>query len=902
MRLRRITTGLAVLVLVTGVSAAPPVKQQSLENLGEYPPQGVSAVYGSSGRLLEGLLRNPARWEALPRPISGVKVGPDRPPAFAILRRDGYAAGGDEGRWSAEQSWAGNSLLLYDASFLAASQGDLWIQSRSGWASLRTHNRWVTIRDANTSGVSIHHEGRINLARDASGDWWSVGSSGLLRLEFGVWEKRSADGWFGGRITDVAGGPQGQILAWSPVSDVAGYGGVAVLREGAWSVSRLAAPGTWTHGAIRADGSVVLAGPSQVIVLPVRMPAPAAEGERLSLARKLWVESDPLKRRDWIAALLQSPGLKKAAEDMAIRAAVGRQASLALARLDEFCAAMKNGTAEQCDAAWQAYAGQQSELDAAIKDLSGQEAAAEVLRQLADGRYFGTIGPGRVTTAVLAMSPDGGVLVRALSTAGTSMDLLAIGADDRHYLLTETEIPAVFEATAYPGGRYLIRSRETTSDVLRLWRPGETKVEAVDSVPVGDKLLGADRDGRVYLDRGGVVMMLTPSAPAVRRSGLGYLGMVRTASPLAATVGDDGTLWMSNGKGKLRFLRRGDGALTEAKERLPSPVRELHSGRGGAVLAMCENGQAALVDRDHVRSATSLVDLARRHFGPMLAAAPKATRDERRWLTADWRTVSPPWLAVGEYLWLTEGGEAYRVSRDGKSVCVGDLVRALGYQTGAVTLMGPLASGQVLLAMDGQPMARWIVVTDPGGAMTLSRPEPQPPKGGQWAPDRPGTFAGQWLLDSRKRLWLHQASDGVYRVGDSREWTWLGSLGQPWLEAPAGTLWARRWSSVIPGYQTCVDGQTVQPRAATFVHAVTPLYGEAPGSILCWTPLGLARLSGDLDLNAKELSAPTGRAAVFWSGLPVAFVGHTGGWAFFVTTAPNGHSLLAVPTGGKEKP
>src|SRR4030042_1652416 len=83
--------------------------------------------------------------------------------------------------------------------------------------------------------------------------------------------------WPGGPVGGRAGGPRGSIVAWTRNVNARGKATV-VRREGdAWSAISLHRRTDWTDAVVRRDGSVVLAGPEQLIVLPEAPPEPAEE-------------------------------------------------------------------------------------------------------------------------------------------------------------------------------------------------------------------------------------------------------------------------------------------------------------------------------------------------------------------------------------------------------------------------------------------------------------------------------------------------------------------------------------------------------------------------------------------------------------------------------------------------
>jgi hypothetical protein len=893
-------TGLmAAIILTAGLASArgqavsPPTIQNTAD-LGTSSPKGISALYRPTGEAIQVIFGTNSRWQALPRTVRQVQAQPDQDPTFAMWRDDSYSQTSDEARWSAEQSWPG-FRLLYAGGIIAENSGDLWIGTYAGSRWLRTHGRWVTIKpDPNITLAPPG--GTSNLARDAAGDWWMTTPRGLYRLEYGQWVLRNPEGWDGIGLAGIAAGPEGQLVVWSNTAGSTaypGFGTVALSVGGKWSAAHVLCHGGWSAAAFRPDGSVILAGRSQVVVLPAKLPPAATADSVFNMARQLLDEKDRDKRLNLLASLLQCPQTAGTASSTTAVSGAVAQSSRALARLDEFVRCVREGDSASRDAAWQAYLGQKSELDAVLANLESFEATQLLLQDLSHGRWFGEPGPPVELAGPMATSADGTMVFCVRTGPNGPWEVAALGADNHFRRLQGLPAGALAQVLPYPDGRFLLRVRDHEDDRLLLWQPGQGEPRLLDRVSSEAGLLGADRHGRLYFRRDDSLMVFTPAAEVATPAETRILASVPSLDPTVAVVADDGRLWFCDRDGSL-FLWESTAASGPEKYKAQSlpPVKEVFAGRGGAILARCIGDRVALCWPDKAIVATCLADLAREHFDELMAAAPTSTRDPRRHLTATWKPVPSPWLAVGNHVWLRDARSAYCAGPAGKCLNVTDLARALGYGESPVTLMGPLQSGQLILAPDGRRMEDWIVVDLPGAEFVLSalgrRPHTQ---GGAPVTDA-GAFSGQWLLDSQGRLWLHQAFDRVYCVGDIAAWPMIMDFGQPWLEHGNGQVWALRSIRAYPGYQVGTGGAKPTPCPVSFLHRLTPLQSVAKDRLLCLSPLGLAVLAGDpANPDSLELASPT---PVAWRGTPFGYCGRTSGWTFFVTSTRDGHSLQAV--------
>jgi hypothetical protein len=170
-------------------------------------------------------------------------------------------------RWAAEESWGGAFRVLLNASALARCDDELWI-SVDGFAlqwKLLWGKRWNDYSPLDPDSQGNSRES-VRLVRDAPGAWWMSTAEGLYRVQDGQWQRAKIPGWPGGPAEGIVGDGKGRFVAWS--KETGGLGAtVGFSTRGKWSSAPVYRVGQWTSAGIRPDGSAVLAGRSQVVVV-----------------------------------------------------------------------------------------------------------------------------------------------------------------------------------------------------------------------------------------------------------------------------------------------------------------------------------------------------------------------------------------------------------------------------------------------------------------------------------------------------------------------------------------------------------------------------------------------------------------------------------------------------------
>lgn len=417
------------------------------------------------------------------------------------------------------------------------------------------------------------------------------------------------------------------------------------------------------------------------------------------------------------------------------------------------------------------------------------------------------------------------------------------------------------------------------------------KVAEPEDFRPSDTLLGCDRKGQIYFGRENNVLKLSPDAqtmPELKVEEICFWTPVRHVQDPGhwAALTSSGHLWCAGPNADVTRLMPGKAEPQRVDDRLRN-VTSLWPGRNGAMLCRHEESAALATGDERIGIGESLVALAKQNFTAMLAVAPLASRDERRAFTTNsyYRGLTaPPWLAIGTSLWISDGKSVQRIRKQRKAVVVQEI------RQGKFTMLGPLASGHLLLApsdRSGQ-LTSWFVVTDPDGRAEV-KAVASPPANEDGA--SPTSIDRQWHLDTRNGLWLHQGfGDRVYRIDSPDQWPLLRDLGPPEMEYPAGFVWSYRSNRVFPGYEVAGPGFR-RACLPTFQTHLTPLFGEQ-NKVACLTPDGAAWLQ--FDPEKPDQSAVATRRRIHWNGIPMSYIGHRGTTAFIIVQKSRGSDLVSV--------
>lgn len=886
--------------LFAAVRAADDIPRQPPEQLGESPEWKLPALYDPTGEALRRILEDSGRWEVLPRPISGLWADPARPPCFEITHsRSHYGRRDDVTRWTAEQVWDGQFRLLCHVQVQAWQDDAFWIAAAgsSVSADLLAGGRWLKTQWISQNGCARDLQKHMYLARDAEGTWWTAGWDGLYQLRSGKWELAELDVWPGGPADGLAGGPDGSIVAWTRKVDARGKTTVVRLDKGVWSAVAVHRRDLWTRAFFRPDGSVVLIGPSQLTVLPKWPPAsiggvsteiglPENEQQQMQLARRL--QSAPAAERIVLAArLLQAPFDPAPTADKlpseSTRATLAREVAKTLEKLEHLSASLAEGNRQERDLAWKEFAGEKSELDAMLAELAARRGPGNVMHHLYQGRF--PLGEGKWVTpsGAVAVTPQGNLLVEVKDPSGEQTSLLVLDAENRPLRLRQWDGSYV-QAAPYRDGRFLLLCQRHGLFTWSVEKDELVRLAEADEFNSHDRLLGADCKGRIYFRRESAIRMLTPGArgdkpiePLVIRR-LAHSGVEYTA------VDSNGTVWfVDHDHSRLMSWREGM-AIPRLWSSLPEGIRSIHAGRDGSVLVQFSLPMVALIRGEEVLVADSLLALAEKHFSAVLDAAPRATRGRRR-LEPDVKRDEFPWLATGDCLWLAGAEDVYRLAGPESRLNVGDLIEALGLPRARYRLMGPLASGHLVLAGGKKDMTSWFWVDDPGGRLHLRSMASPPARHGTSSLLKPADFTGRWHLDANGGLWLHHGFDRVFCVNAPGRWPMLFKFAPPEFEHPSGHVWALHTRDNFAGYRIGGQGSSTTPCCgATYINHLTPLFAVDDQTVFCLSPGGLAYL--EMEPERPQEARLTEERVVRWKGEPVAFVGRSGRSAVFVVNYP----------------
>ena len=469
-----------------------------------------------------------------------------------------------------------------------------------------------------------------------------------------------------------------------------------------------------------------------------------------------------------------------------------------------------------------------------------------------------------------ALSPKGELLFLAARVSDGSLGFVRVPLLGNAEWI-EFSDPSRIQLAAMSGGDFLMLTRDRGMFRLAAGSHEPLLVTDKEETMADDRLLGCDHRGRVYLGRGRATLVFSSDGKPTESVQVGTQSVVRSPGSGArigysAALDSTGLVWTVGPDGAVNTLEPGskpelfDDRLTDAASLWP--------GRDGSMLVLNKNGSASLVLGDGtIVAGATLFELASASLARMHAAAPIQSCDRREDLRsqAGSRFLASPWLAIGDSLWISDGTTVDRLRTGGVAAEVQNV------QTGNFDLMGPLRSGQLVLAdRSNSRITSWHKVDKPDGEMAVQRIGAPPAKqAGAGTLSRPESYAGSWYLDSQGWLWLHQGFDRVYRIESADEWFMLKDFGAPVIEHPAGFVWGNHKSRVFNGYQV---GGTSKPRSCrpTYQEHLTPLVVEND-EVVCLTPTGLAWLR--FDRQSPEGDEITRSMPINWGGIPAAFVG-----------------------------
>jgi len=783
---------------------------QSWDDLAKYPASGVSPLYAETGKELQRILASTDRWTVLPRPVDRVFVRPDQSPCFEMHTGDFYynhLAENDKAiRWATEQSWRGGFRLLYNSRAHLCRRDEIWLTVDGFSNGLRSlvGGKWQTYqsltRNARGGAQGFRFAPNSSFFAGAEkGSCWLALPEGLFRLQDGSIHKVETPGWPDSAAGGVISDDKQRVVAWSEATGGLGAK-VSFLQEGHWSSTDVFRVGRWTTGAILEDGSAVLAGDRQVVI--VAPPSNAANHRELFGSQ--------------------------------------RQEQLEYQRAGSFSLGVNTWVRPLRVVAVSPY---HTVLFSAVKLPAGPQGFVRIQK---DGS-IDWIDFDSVQGSQIAASPNGGFLI--CTDGGEIFELVADSSTPRGM---------TFDEEATRGGR----------------------------------LLGCDMHGRVFFQRGDAIVAFsaegerTKFAEARDLADFAHTADLNQHHPeLRAAVDSLGRAWFIKQNGTAMMLPPQQQAPTAADDRLCDAVA-LWPGQNGSMLIMRQNGRVALEHNERqFIFAESLLQLVRKSFSQILAAAPRSTGNERRHLVrrSNMPRLASPWLATGNALWITDQEHVYRVSEsmasderkiEIKKVC-----------DGLFEILGPLQeSGHLVLARveprSPRRMSTWFWIENPEGPAKLRLLASPSAEWNGVHLERPDEFWGDWCLDSKGRLWLHQGFDRVYRICSAAEWQLLRDFGRPVMESPTGLVWAHRGARVFEGYEIVDSTGFRRSCRPTYMNHLTPLT-TCGDETVCLTPRGVAALR--LDKDDPEKDAVVHNIHVGWRGEPLAHIGVSGERLLIVT-------------------
>jgi hypothetical protein len=490
-----------------------------------------------------------------------------------------------------------------------------------------------------------------------------------------------------------------------------------------------------------------------------------------------------------------------------------------------------------------------------------------------------------------ALSPRGDLLFVAIRVSDKVPGLVRVPVSGNPKWIKFADASRV-ELASMPDGDFLIRAPDR--GMFRLAADSDQPVMVADSeeMKTDDRLLGCDHRGRVYIGRGIATLVFSADHEAtpfvtVQTHAVVRSDRQRNRTVNSAAIDSTGRIWSVRTDGTVSMLKPGrDPELFD--DRLVG-AESLWPGRDGSLLVVNTNGSVSLVLNDGtIVSSPTLKGLASESFAEMLAAAPVQSCDNRHDLRGEAvsRRLAAPWLAIGDSLWISDGKNVDRLRK-------GDTeTETKSVQAGQFKLMGPLRSGQLVLADQASSrITNWYKVDQPDGVMAVQRIGSPPAKqSGSGTLSRPESFGGSWLLDSQGWLWLHQGFDRVYRIESANEWSMLKDFGRPELEHPAGRVWGKHTARVFRGYEVGGDGQRRSCRPA-YLHHLTPLTLDG-NDVLCLTPTGLAWLR--YDEQSGEGDEIVRAMPVNWRGTTTALIGLRDQTLWVVVRTGSANALVSV--------
>lgn len=661
------------------------------------------------------------------------------------------------------------------------------------------------------------------LAKRADGLWCLGNDLGLHWLQNGTFESLEIPGWTAGSPQGLVADGRGRILAWKSGSNQLL---VTVYSDGQWSSLVLPRSHHCTVGGIRPDGSVVLAGSATVIV--AKLPA-------------------------GVLTEVSAPSLKTRSFPIS----------------DEQAAEMTYST---------------------VRLPSGED---KTIVSWFDSRTVS--GTPHVTRT-------GAALFAVPSAAGNPAGLMRLAVDSPpEWIEFDPGFSTFTIHAARDGGFYLFEPKlgifelkKNSKKPARLTERGE--------LLASDRFLGSDSSGRIYLRRGEAILALAPhQKPAATQPVRELMSRQKKnvttiysnrpedpSVPYVAAVDSQGALWCIDGAGTVLKWRGDEQEPQRLDERL-ADATSLWPGRGGAMLLMGGKSVALVHGNHEVATASSLLELARQNFDALLAAAPLASRDQRRFLPTSGYFIQArqgaPWLAIGNSLWLADGKQVHRLKREGE----GDQppVQSTVVETGPYELIGPLASGSLVLAKfsyNAEYLQTWRFVSEPdGGAAAKSLI--LTPSGNTGMP--PSTARNDWQLDASNQLCLHSGFVETHLIGGPNQWREHKSRGI--LQFDDGVPWCFWSNEAMGGYQVG-KVQLERPCRPTYVQRLTPLFADGD-RVACLTPLGCAWLQ--VAFESPDNDAVVATKNLQWTSTPSIYIGHSGRQVFMMSSDAKLNSVIA---------
>jgi hypothetical protein len=798
--------------------------------------KGLSPLYEAVGAECQRVLTETRRWAALPTPIDVVHSSPEESPIFEMHSGDTYFNVLNDAaiRWTAEQTWQGRFRLFYNTTFFARA-GDDYLLIIDGPKQAPRRISGTQWTDYSWSALPFWLPRKTTRHFCAYADRaWCVGyRKGVFTLSDKAWEPIAIPDFPSGGAEGVISDNKGRVAVWSTERGAAGRA-VAIKNDDKWITKE------WPQRSNAGPWSKAAIRPNGTIVV-------AADSQ---------------------FAIIDPKG------DPAPKFGVQRQQELEH---------LQNGELQLGDGRW-------------VRVISGDPAL--------NRRGVGLFVAQDMTPGSDEIDAEGRRHLR-LGLVRASLDAPPTWIDvkDSRWLDAGTQIvPCVddsFLLLVRFQGAFLLKP--DSSELLR--------VADADEFVDDDRVVGVDREERAYIRRGHAFLVFDYRAKRealVEPEIIGKVQIDHRGHPTMPGKASE-KKWRTavDSQGRAWFVpEKGDGLMVQHEPHKPTRefddrvgrVASIWPGRDGSMLILGQHNATFVSADGSIHQNESLVDLAHANFAAMAAAAPLASRDERRVLPGypDDLKIAPPWLSTGKCLWVADEELVCRLHPSNRA---DNSLEADKICQGAFDLRGPLHSGHLLLIKRDpeslyptRKLSQGFWIKDPEGSSELQPIAAPPNKQGDSYLERPDSIEGAWMLDSDGTLWLAQGADRVYRVESAGKWPLLDFVGVPTFEYPKGVVWARHSFRVFAGYEA-VGPETRRSCIPSYLDGLIPLF-EHEGQVYCRSPLGFAVLDAvdakhDKDSALREIH-------VHWTELPTTYVGHFKDRAYVITGRGSGAALVSV--------